>query len=229
VTVVQSPSWWTARHALILLALVLAGMLLVLAWVLALRKRVEEQTSLLRKSEERFRHMALHDALTGLATRRLLQDRLNVAVQTAKRHQTCLAVLMLDMDRFKQINDTFGHATGDEVLRITANRLLESVRKSDTVARMGGDEFVVLLPDLLEPQAAEKIAANLVETLATPIPFAGREVPVSVSVGVCTVSAGETDADTLLANVDVALYHAKERGRNCFQVFTPDAAPARIE
>jgi len=229
VTVVQSPSWWTARHALILLALVLAGMLLVLAWVLALRKRVEEQTSLLRKSEERFRHMALHDALTGLATRRLLQDRLNVAVQTAKRHQTCLAVLMLDMDRFKQINDTFGHATGDEVLRITANRLLESVRKSDTVARMGGDEFVVLLPDLLEPQAAEKVAANLVETLATPIPFAGREVPVSVSVGVCTVSAGETDADTLLANVDVALYHAKERGRNCFQVFTPDAAPARIE
>jgi diguanylate cyclase (GGDEF)-like protein len=215
VTVVQSPSWWTARHALILLALVLAGMLLVLAWVLALRKRVEEQTS--------------HDALTGLATRRLLQDRLNVAVQTAKRHQTCLAVLMLDMDRFKQINDTFGHATGDEVLRITANRLLESVRKSDTVARMGGDEFVVLLPDLLEPQAAEKIAANLVETLATPIPFAGREVPVSVSVGVCTVSAGETDADTLLANVDVALYHAKERGRNCFQVFTPDAALARIE
>jgi len=188
--------------------------------VLALRKRVEEQTSLLRKSEERFRHMALHDALTGLATRRLLQDRLNVAVQTAKRHQTCLAVLMLDMDRFKQINDTFGHATGDEVLRITANRLLESVRKSDTVARMGGDEFVILLPDIRDPRAVELVASTLVSSLSQPVRFAGNELPVSVSVGIGTAFPGEMDAKNLLRHADAALYRAKNGGRHCFQTFS---------
>ncbi len=219
VAVLESPPWWTVGRVFVLLALALLGTLAVLGWVVALRRRVEQQTSLLRESEERFRHMALHDALTGVATRLLLQDRLNMAVETAKRHQVGLALLMLDIDRFKRTNDTFGHGAGDEVLRVTADRLMKAVRKSDTVARIGGDEFVVLLPGLRDPQSVEQFAANLVVTLSVPIPFAGRFLPVSVSIGVCTAPAEQLDADTLLKNADLALYRAKAGGRGAYKVY----------
>jgi diguanylate cyclase (GGDEF)-like protein len=222
VDVVRKPSWWTPAHLVVLLALALSGTLLVLAWVIILRRRI-------RESEERFRHMALHDALTGLATRLLLEDRLNAAVETAKRHQAGLALLMVDLDKFKDINDTFGHQAGDEVLRVIADRLLDVVRKSDTVARIGGDEFVVLLPDLRDPQFAERIAANIVETLAVPISYESHEMPVTVSVGVCASEAGKLDADTLLKNVDAALYRAKAHGRNCFVAFNPELADVPLD
>ncbi|MGA2673122.1 MAG: GGDEF domain-containing protein [Terracidiphilus sp.] len=110
---------------------------------------------------------------------------------------------------------------GDEVLRVTASRIVAAVRKSDTVARMGGDEFIVLLADLSDPGAVENIAAKVVAALSLPVQFAGVELPISVSVGVCTVTAGELDADMLLTNVDAALYRAKARGRGCYAVFTP--------
>jgi diguanylate cyclase (GGDEF)-like protein len=229
VAVVESPPWWTPAHALLVLAFALTGTLVVLGWVVALRRQVYLQTILLRESESRFRHLALHDALTGLATRLLLQDRLDVGVEAAKRHETGLALLMVDIDMFKQTNDTYGHQAGDEVLRVTAQRLLQAVRKSDTVARMGGDEFVVLLSDLSNPRMAEEIAANIVATLAVSVLFAGGEVPVSASVGVCTAFAEDLDVDFLLRNADTALYQAKARGRNCFQVFSPDMAAARIK
>ena len=222
VAVLERPSWWTASHALVLLALVLTCTLVALVWVVVLRRRVEDQTILLRESEKRFRHLAQHDSLTGLATRLVFQDRLNVALESARRHRTKLALLMLDLDKFKNINDTLGHQAGDEVLRVTAERFVKAVRKSDTVARMGGDEFVALLPDLRAPHAAESVAAKVVEALSVPIPFAGGVVPVSVSAGICTVSSGEIDADTLLKNVDLALYQAKSLGRNCFQSYTPE-------
>jgi diguanylate cyclase (GGDEF)-like protein len=212
VVVLQKPSWWTPVHAALLLTLALAVTLAVLAWVIVLRRRI-------RESEERFRHMAQHDALTGLATRPVLHDRLTLALEAAKRHHNGLALLMLDIDRFKDINDTRGHQAGDEVLRVTAERIVEAVRKSDTVARMGGDEFVVLLPDLIDPRAAESIAAKLVTVLSAPVPFANRELAVSVSIGVCTASPGELDPDVLLRNADAALYLAKAQGRNCFEVF----------
>jgi len=228
ILVLQKASWWTPGHALVLLTLALACTLFVLGWVMALRRRVEEQTILLRESEGRFRHMALHDALTGLAARSLLEDRLNVGVEAARRHKTGLALLMVDIDRFKHTNDTYGHQGGDEVLRVTAQRLLQAVRKSDTVARMGGDEFVVLLSDLRNPLMAEEIAANLIESLAVPVLYEGGEVPVSASVGACTAFEEDLDVDFLLRNADAALYHAKARGRNCFQVFSPDMAASRI-
>ena len=218
VVVLETPSWRTLAHALLLLAIVLAGMLMVLIWVVALRRQVAQQTGLLRQSEERFRHLALHDPLTGLATRLLLTDRLNIAVEMANRHELCMALLMLDIDRFKQINDSYGHAAGDRVLQVTTNRLSNAVRKSDTVARMGGDEFVVLLSDLRDSQAAEQIAAALVETLAVPIAIDGKDILVSVSIGVCALQAGEVNADELLKNADAALYQAKAKGRGCFQV-----------
>ena len=226
VVVVQKPSWWTPGHALLLLALGFAATLGVLGWVMVLRKRVEQQADLLRKSEGQFRHMALHDGLTGLATRLLLRDRLNIAVETAKRHQTGLALLMVDLDKFKEINDTFGHHAGDVVLRATADRLLEAVRKSDTVARIGGDEFVVLLTDLRDPESAAKVAANIVKALAAPVPFEKLELSVSVSVGVCAASMWELDAEAMLKSADAALYQAKASGRNRLQVFTPEVPGA---
>lgn len=222
VTILQHPSWWTPSHAILVLSLALAGALGVLGWAVVLRSRVEQQAILLRESEGRFRHMALHDALTGLATRLLLYDRLGVALEHAKRRRTALAVLMVDLDRFKAVNDTYGHQAGDEVLRVAAKRLLLTVRKEDTVARLGGDEFVVLLPDLTDPRAAEAVAEKIVETLAVPVPVHGLNVPVSVSVGVCSAVAEEIDVDALLRNADAALYRAKEHGRNCFQVYAPD-------
>ena len=226
VVVLEHPSWWTPGHFLVLLALALIATLCVLGWVMVLRRRVEEQTILLRESESRFRHLALHDALTGLATRLLLQDRLDVGVEAARRHKKGLALLMVDIDRFKQTNDNYGHQAGDEVLRVAAQRLLNAVRKSDTVARMGGDEFVVFLSDLRNPRMAEEIAANIVATLAVPVLFAGGEVPVSASVGVCTAFAADLDVDFLLRNADAALYQAKAMGRNCYQVFSSEMAPA---
>jgi diguanylate cyclase (GGDEF)-like protein len=221
VVVLQGPSWWTPGRILVLLALALIATLCVLGWVMVLRRRVEEQTILLRESESRFRHLALHDALTGLATRLLLDDRLTAAVEASRRHETGMALLMIDIDKFKEINDTFGHHGGDEVLRVTADRLMLAVRKSDTVARMGGDEFVVLLPDLNDSLMVTGIAAKIVKSLADPVLFAGREIPVTVSVGVCTSDAGGLDEEALLKCADDALYQAKANGRNCFYVFTP--------
>jgi diguanylate cyclase (GGDEF)-like protein len=222
VVVVQKPSWWTPVHLVVLLAIALSGTLVVLIWVAVLRKRIHE-------SEERFRHMAQHDSLTGVASRLVFEDRLDVAVESAKRHRTGLGLLMVDLDRFKEINDTFGHLAGDEVLRVSADRLLEAMRKSDTVARIGGDEFVVLLPNLRDPQFAQRIAAAIVESLAVPISFEDREMPVTVSVGVCSFSAGCMDADALLKHADAALYRAKEQGRNRFVVFTPEATGAKMK
>jgi len=226
VVVIESPSWWTVPHALLVLAFVLTGMLAVLAWGFALRRRVAQQTDLLRnqadrlrESEEKFRQMALHDALTGLATRLLLKDRMDVALESARRHRTGLAVLIVDLDRFKEVNDTHGHEAGDEVLRATAQRLLKAVRIVDTVARLGGDEFVVLLPDLKHLHAAERIAANLVESLAVPIPFNGVDIQVSGSIGVSAVSALGLNGENLMRDADAALYLAKAKGRNCFQVY----------
>jgi diguanylate cyclase (GGDEF)-like protein len=129
---------------------------------------------------------------------------------------------MLDLDRFKQINDSLGHSGGDRVLCVTAERIVATVRKTDSVSRMGGDEFVVLLTDLSGPDQAERIAAKIVAALSVPIRINKLEVPVSVSVGVCTLSDGDSDAEVLLKRVDAAMYRAKARGRSCFQVFTSD-------
>jgi len=214
VVVTQDISWWTPVHMAVLLALALCCTIAVLAWVLVLRRRIHE-------SEERFRHLAQHDTLTGLATRLVLEDRLKQALEAAPRRQSGLAILMLDMDEFKKINDTFGHRVGDEVLRVTASRIVENVRKSDTVARMGGDEFVVLLPDMEDPIDAEGIAEKLVVALSAPVSFHGRDVPVSVSVGVCTGARDELNVDTLLTNVDAAMYEAKKHGRNGYRVYRP--------
>ena len=226
VAIVETPSWWTSQHTLMVLGLVVILTLAVLFWVVVLRRRVEQQTLLIRRSEENFRHLAQHDALTGLVVRTVLLEQLEFALEGFSHKQTPFALLMMDVDNFKLVNDTLGHATGDEILCITSKRILASVRDSDTVARMGGDEFTVLLPGVRGMEEARKIAAQVVANVSTPIIIRGREVPVSVSVGVTAYPDGGEDASSLLHNADIAMYRAKVQGRNRYQIFSPDMAMA---
>lgn len=222
VKVLSTPSWWTPGHSLTVAVFAFAGILLALVWVVVLRSRVAQQTHLLRESEERFRYLALHDPLTGLATRLLLYDRLDFALESARRRQKFLAILMLDLDSFKPVNDTLGHAAGDAVLRATAARIVAAVRKTDTVARVGGDEFVVVLTDLSEPGEAQNIAEKILRDISAPIVAGGREVLISASIGICNAMAPLGDADELLKDADLALYRAKAMGRNRCVVFSAD-------
>ena len=227
--ILETPSFWTAARILLLLVVVLSITAAVLGWVVILRRRVEQQTRVIRESEERFRHLAQHDSLTGLPTRTLLHDRLQSALDRANRFHTKVALLMLDLDNFKGVNDVFGHAAGDLTLCATAERVSQTVRRIDTVARMGGDEFVVLLCDLQEDKEAEEIAAKIVAAMSLPIQIGQRELEISVSVGVCTVPHGSVDPDQILKGADRAMYHAKAQGRNCFRAFTADLASIPLD
>jgi diguanylate cyclase (GGDEF)-like protein len=218
VQVVSTPSWWSAEHALEVLALVVLTMIAALGWAGILRRQVHQQTEIIRRSEARFRHIAEHDGLTGLPVRNVLLERLELALDEIKRQAKSLAVLMVDVDNFKHINDTMGHAAGDQVLTAIGARLQESLRSTDTVARMGGDEFTVLLTDLNHPEEAQEIAAHLVSKISEPMVLQGIRVEVSVSVGVATYPESGSDVKTLLKNSDAALYQAKARGRNCYQM-----------
>jgi diguanylate cyclase (GGDEF)-like protein len=222
VVVLQTPSWWTAARVGLVLLFTVTVTVACFVWAFALRRQVEQQTRELRESRELYRHMAHHDSLTGLPTRLLLHDRLQVALDRARRFRKSIAILMLDLDRFKQINDTYGHHIGDLVLQITADRLASTIRKTDSVARMGGDEFVVLLTDLVDPTYAEQVAAKIVDVLSSPIRIGKTHLPISVSIGVYTLSDEVAEAEVLLQRVDAAMYRAKQRGRGCFQVFTSD-------
>jgi len=223
VQVVSSPSWWNGEHALEVLGLVALAMMAILGWVGILRRQVHQQTEIIRRSEARFRHMAEHDDLTGLPVRNVLLERLEQALDEINRQANSLALLMVDVDNFKHINDTMGHAVGDQVLITIGTRLQESLRSTDTVARMGGDEFTVLLTGLNGPEEAQKLASNLVSKISEPMVLQGIRVEVSVSVGVATYPEGGSDVKTLLRNSDAALYQAKARGRNCSQMHSANA------
>jgi diguanylate cyclase (GGDEF)-like protein len=224
IVVLQRPSWWTTGRIGFALLFTLAVTLAGFVWVIVLRRRVEQQTRELRESRELYRHMAHHDPLTGVATRTLLHDRLQIALDRAQRFRKSIALLMLDLDKFKQINDYFGHGAGDQVLRVTAERILITIRKTDSVARMGGDEFLVLLTDLADPGQAEQIAAKIVVALSEPVRFGKHLIPVSVSVGVCMQVDDTAEAELLIRRVDAAMYRAKAQGRGRFQIFTSDMA-----
>jgi diguanylate cyclase (GGDEF)-like protein len=226
IAVLRQPSWWTPRHALFTVAIVVLFTIAAIFWIVLLRRRVRQQTQVIRSNEERLRHMAEHDPLTDLPNRTLFYDRLNVALERVRRFKTTLAVLMVDLDRFKEVNDSLGHHAGDQLLCQVAQRIGASVRKTDTVARIGGDEFIVLLPDLQTRNDAEQIAAMVVSSLSKPFDFGNLHASVSVSVGVCTYPDGGTDATTLLQGADAAMYQAKAQGRNGYRVFTPNMSSA---
>jgi diguanylate cyclase (GGDEF)-like protein/PAS domain S-box-containing protein len=173
-----------------------------------------------KDAEEKLRFVATHDALTGLPNRVMFGQRLDHALVQAQRHRRRLAVLFLDLDRFKLINDTLGHEFGDVLLREVARRLRDSLRASDTVARLGGDEFVVLLEDLPEALTVATVAQKIIAAVGERHVLAGREYHVTASVGASTFPDDAADAPTLLKNADIAMYRAKEQGRNTFQFYS---------
>ncbi|MGH9607082.1 MAG: diguanylate cyclase domain-containing protein [Terracidiphilus sp.] len=229
VQVLHAPSWWNAEHALDALALFGLVALAALAWIVVLRHRVEQQTEALRSSEERLRHLSEHDSLTNLPNRILFNDRLKTAVKAAAKSGGRLALLMVDVDGFKEVNDALGHHTGDRLLCEIANRLSDSVRTADTVARIGGDEFIVLLPDLRELADAETIAAKIVCAVSAPIRAGANLVTVTVSVGVCTWPDGGADFEELMRSADAAMYRAKAGGKNRIHVYRPNMAPVPMK
>ena len=172
----------------------------------------------IRDSQEALAHQALHDALTGLPNRTLLHDRLEHALQRARRDGSQTALLFLDVDRFKLVNDSLGHAAGDELLMQIARRLDEALRPADTVARFGGDELAVLCEDIQREQDGIEMAERIMSSMSRPFVLSGREVFVTLSVGVAV--SGPTDqAEGLLRDADVAMYRAKERGRGRYELF----------
>ena len=177
-------------------------------------------TSAIRASQEQLHFLAHHDNLTGLPNRLLLKDRLNQSFKRARRAGCSVAVLFLDLDDFKKINDTLGHQVGDEVLKQSAKRIKALLRKDDTVARLGGDEFVILLDRLERPEDASLVARKVLATLKQPFKISNRDLYIGVSIGISIFPQDGEDSDTLVRNADVSMYRAKQLGKNYFQFYT---------
>lgn len=172
-------------------------------------------------AEQKLKHVAYYDGLTDLPNRELFSDRLRQAQIQARRHGRMLAVMFLDLDRFKSINDTLGHTTGDLLLRSVSERLLHCVREGDTVARLGGDEFIILLADMAQVQAAATVAKKIHDALLKGFTLSGQEFLITTSIGISLFPSDGVDADTLIKNADMAMYQAKAQGRNNYQFYTP--------
>ncbi|MDJ0512518.1 MAG: EAL domain-containing protein [Methyloceanibacter sp.] len=181
------------------------------------------------QAEDKIRYLAMHDSLTGLPNRLQFRQHLEQAIARAKRHNTKIAVLGLDLDRFKNVNDTLGHATGDALLEEVAARLVETIRESDVVGRMGGDEFAVVAENINLPEDAMTLAQRICDALGAPYKVNGHEVTTSTSVGIALGPVANQPVDILMKNADLALYRAKQDGRNAFRFFEPamDAALQR--
>ncbi len=162
--------------------------------------------------------LALHDALTGLANRRLLAERMSLALAHARRNKTSMAVMYLDLDGFKEVNDTWGHDAGDYLLKTVAERLVASVREEDTVARLGGDEFVIALWPVINADDAARLGRKLIEAMSQPYSIQGQLVYASASVGIGLYPVHGEDVDSLMKSADLALYDAKGAGKNAFRI-----------
>lgn len=185
-----------------------------------------------KTAEEKIRFLAYHDCLTGLPNRLLFTERLSQALTRARKQQKLAGVLFIDLNRFKMINDTLGHSMGDRLLQGVAARLKKCVRVSDTVARIGGDEFTVLLPDLNKVEDCIKISKKIVHRFQKPLKVGRREFHITPSIGIATFPKDGNDAETLLRNADAAMYRAKAQGRHNFLLYTPsmnERAMARME
>lgn len=174
------------------------------------------------REEEQIERLAYHDALTGLPNRALFNDRLNQALLRGQRRDEKIAVMFLDVDDFKMINDSLGHARGDEVLREVGERLRFGLRGQDTAARVGGDEFTVLLPELEGAHAAARVAEKILDTIARPMELDGKGVTVTASIGISLFPADGTDLETLIRNADIAMYRAKEGGKRTFAFYSTE-------
>jgi diguanylate cyclase (GGDEF)-like protein len=180
---------------------------------------------IVRRRAETEKHRAMHDVVTGLPTRLLFMERLEHAVVQAQRHQRLLAVMFIDLDRFKLVNDTLGHEAGDALLKEVSRRLKLSLRQGDTVARLGGDEFVMLLEDIANQRDIVLIGQKLIAELGAPFSIGLDTMTVTASIGVSTYPADATDSATLLRHADAAMYRAKAKGRNLCQLYS-DGTPS---
>jgi len=204
--------------------------------VIALVRDITER----KLSEDQIAFLAYHDSLTALPNSRLFKDRLEHAISQAERNNKILAILFLDLDRFKLINDTMGHSAGDELLKITSQRLIEAVRKTDSVAinasdtsssiaRSGGDEFTILLDDIENVQAIIRIAERIVESVSKVMMLESQEVHISTSIGIALYPDDGKNVDEILKHADSAMYHAKAQGRNNFQFFADSMNESSVE
>ena len=174
----------------------------------------------LEHSNHTLESLVLHDALTGLPNRRLLMDRLSLAIAYARRNKCAVAVMFLDLDGFKQINDTLGHDAGDALLRLVAARLVAAVRQVDTVARVGGDEFVIALWELSHADDVTKLVSKVIQSMSQPYTIQGRGVSITASAGVGIYPMHGEAVETLMKSADLALYEAKRTGKNGYRIAT---------
>jgi len=179
--------------------------------------------------EKNLEHQVFHDSLTGLPNRALLLDRIEQAIIHAKRSLSLLAVLFLDLDNFKQINDSFGHSVGDTVLISISAKLKKALRKSDTIARLGGDEFIILMSEFKKIEEIDEVTAKLFHSLRLPLVIKGSELFVTTSIGISVFPNHGTSPEILLRNADAAMYRAKEKGRNSFEFYTEDMTGGALE
>src|SRR6267154_1585014 len=175
-----------------------------------------------KQDEERIHFLANHDALTSLPNRAMFNDVLNLAIQNARRYNRNFAVLFIDLDRFKNINDTLGHEAGDRLLQEMGVRLTQTVRSSDVVARLGGDEFVVLVQEVAEPKQVAAVARKILSALVKPMVIQGQECRVTASIGICMFPAEAQDEHALMKNADIAMYRAKEDGKNNYKFYSEE-------
>jgi len=175
-----------------------------------------------KRAEQQVYQLAHYDSLTGLPNRTLLRDRLGQAMNDARRREARVAVLFLDLDRFKTVNDSLGHETGDRLLKAVAMRLRDLMRDSDTISRQGGDEFLLILRDVTDPAGAARVAGKVLDAVARPYVVGEYELHITPSIGISIFPDDAADLDELIRNADAAMYHAKENGRSNFQFFTPE-------
>ena len=178
---------------------------------------------------KKIEHLAFHDSLTGLPNRSFFSQLLSQGIAESKRYERCFALLFLDLDRFKIINDTLGHDAGDELLKEVARRLTEALRETDTVARLGGDEFVVLLPEMNDEKQLSAVAKKILSTVGRPFHLAGQDLRVTVSIGISVFPTDGEDEQTLVKNADIAMYHAKEGGKNNFCFYSDELSADSLE
>ncbi|HXF67692.1 MAG TPA: PAS domain S-box protein [Burkholderiales bacterium] len=190
---------------------------------------ITEDVTERKLAEERLLHLAHYDVLTSLPNRVLFYDRLKQVLAQARRNQWTVGVMFIDLDRFKNVNDTLGHSVGDRLLQQVSERLMRAVRTGDTVGRLGGDEFAIVLSNLASAQDASLVAQKIMASFSEPFKLEGTEVYVTASIGITLYPDDSTDQDTLIRNADTAMYRAKEVGRNSYQFYTPEMNARTLE
>jgi len=185
-----------------------------------LYEQAQQEIADRKKAEESIKHMAHHDALTGLPNRRLFNERISLEISRSLRNNQKIGVMLFDLDQLKGVNDSYGHSVGDLLLQAIGQRLLGLLRKSDTVARMGGDEFLLILPEMKQPEDAVLTAERILNALSTPFLLEGNQINITTSIGIVFFPDDGTEVDELIKKADTAMYKAKEKGGNIYHFYT---------